>query len=710
MVKSLALFPDAGPLLRLRLPGYHLVRQVKNLRFRVATYLVSLLCILALIRINCEGFIPALPPNALEHKPGSYLQAGVHQPVKWQGFGPDVVREARKQAKPTLLVIGAPWSMAARLFDTQIFSNLEIANLINQNFVPIRIDAAQDPRWLSCLLPQSRLNSPLDPSFQIYVLDTRGRLLARIDTAVTDLRVDPNPIHDELLAARDAFADDELNNRPSDLAGEQQADLDLLRRPATAALPDFGAFDTFLGAEADPVFGGFKELLLDRPNPYAWEYLLRTGKGDLLRKTLDPFLCSPAADAVSGGFYRRALGSSRGLFSFDQIVVRNAEMTELLAEAGVLLDSEAYRNVASLNESDLLTYTRINQSFAACRATADPHGPGEGPVTQDIVESALTPAQAAWAERNLGLDSPQNPAMIPHLSTISTATDPNFMRIAQRLNFALPHKEILQASGLLDVTAKTVACLLRTARILGDEESTRKLLMIDQALGAFRFGDRVRHTVAISQPGTYLGDYLAFADAQLACYESGGDADGLRTGLAVLERAQLMFGTTASGIYQVESPADAGDLPAIAAPDLTDDLHESCSGQMIRLLFDYGRLFGNTKVGQTMVQHASESVARFVNPQIPFSCRMASFYCASASFADPQCAFAVGPDAQKLANSLFRLRPNRLVVVAKEAIRPDIAARRPGLYVVNGSVAAGPYTVEEAAKLIPARNAVALGP
>jgi hypothetical protein len=134
-------------------------------------------------------------------------------------------------------------------------------------------------------------------------------------------------------------------------------------------------------------------------------------------------------------------------------------------------------------------------------------------------------------------------------------------------------------------------------------------------------------------------------------------------------------------------------------PDLTDDIRESCTAQLIRLMFNYGRMLGSDPRGRKLVLKASESVSHFASLQ-PVSSRTAGYYCAAASFADPQCAFAVGPRAQSLADQLYRLRPNRLITAVQGSVRPDLSKRKPGLYLANGSITAGPYTVDQAAKLI----------
>ena len=676
-----------------------------NLRFRVATYLVCLLAALAFIRTHFEPWIPPLPPNALEGQPGDYLEAAVHQPIHWEPFKPEVLRTAAKQSKPTLLVIGAPWSKAARAFDTQVFPNLEIANLINQNFLPVRIDAAQEPEWLSCICPLSRLNLGIDPAFQIYVLDTRGRVLRKIDSTVNDVRIDYNDIHDQLVSARDAFADEELKNQPSEFAGFEQDDSTILRQGNAGAMPDFNFFGQTLLTEADAKFGGFKDLLIDRPNPYAWEYLLRTGQLGLVSRTLDPYLCSPQTDAVRGGFYCRPLGEGRALFSFDQVTVRDAEMTDLLAEAGAQLSNPAYTWLAATNLRTLLTQATIGGTFGACRSDEDRVASLDRSYrfSAQRISANLPPDQAQWAIKNLGIDSPENPASIPYITSLNVPEAPEASGVFEKLTLLDRRMLVPMAPGLLDANGKSIAALLRTARLLGDKESERRLLAMARHLSTFRRGDDVRHGIASAEPGTYLGDYLGFADAALASYETSGDQAQLEQGLAVLKRACTLFAGPTGGTYQLsEHPI----LPYSDVPELTDDIRESCSAQMIRLLFDYGRLTAPNPESQDLIDRTSESIARFCNAQIPVSCRMSGYYCAATSFADPQCAFTVGPEAQELADQLYRRRPNRLVAATHGPVRPDLSGRKPGIYIVNGSVVAGPYTVEQAVKLIPLRFAV----
>ena len=91
-----------------------------------------------------EIFAPA-EANSLAQAASSYLRSARHQPVQWHAWGEAAFAQAQAQDKPILLDIGAVWCHWCHVMDRESYENPEIAALINQHFVAVKVDRDERP-------------------------------------------------------------------------------------------------------------------------------------------------------------------------------------------------------------------------------------------------------------------------------------------------------------------------------------------------------------------------------------------------------------------------------------------------------------------------------------------------------------------------------------------------------------------------------------
>ena len=78
--------------------------------------------------------------NELGESSSPYLRSAARQPVHWQEWSADVFALARKLDRPILLEIGAIWCHWCHEMDRESYENPRIAALINDLFVPVKVD------------------------------------------------------------------------------------------------------------------------------------------------------------------------------------------------------------------------------------------------------------------------------------------------------------------------------------------------------------------------------------------------------------------------------------------------------------------------------------------------------------------------------------------------------------------------------------------
>ncbi len=83
--------------------------------------------------------------NRLFESESPYLRKAAHQPVKWQIYSDQVFRLAKELDRPILIDIGAVWCHWCHVMDNESYSDPAVAELINENFVPVKVDRDQMP-------------------------------------------------------------------------------------------------------------------------------------------------------------------------------------------------------------------------------------------------------------------------------------------------------------------------------------------------------------------------------------------------------------------------------------------------------------------------------------------------------------------------------------------------------------------------------------
>lgn len=85
------------------------------------------------------------PENRLKDSASPYLRSAAHQPIDWHEWNDAVFARAKSEDKPILLDIGAVWCHWCHVIDRESYENVEIAKIINEHFVPVKVDRDERP-------------------------------------------------------------------------------------------------------------------------------------------------------------------------------------------------------------------------------------------------------------------------------------------------------------------------------------------------------------------------------------------------------------------------------------------------------------------------------------------------------------------------------------------------------------------------------------
>jgi len=279
------------------------------------------------------GSTPA-DANSLAQAASSYLRSARHQPVQWHAWGEAAFAQAQSEDKPILLDIGAVWCHWCHVMDRESYENPEIASLINQNFVAIKVDRDERPDvdaryqaavsaisgqggWplTAILTPDGRpyFGGTYFPASDRYGRPGFGRVLLTMAQAWRERR-------DEALeSAGSVMAAIEQNESFSGRNGELT--LGLVDKIAASALKQF-----------DPRNGGFGSQP-KFPHPSALDLLLEVAmnrdNGEAavaFAVTLEKMASGGVYDQLAGGFHRYSVDERWVVPHFEKMLYDNTEL------------------------------------------------------------------------------------------------------------------------------------------------------------------------------------------------------------------------------------------------------------------------------------------------------------------------------------------------------------------------------------------------
>src|SRR4051812_40304271 len=107
--------------------------------FRIA------LALTLIVLAGGAGPEPKAPANRLARETSPYLLLHAHNPVDWYPWGPEALARAKAEGKPIFLSIGYSACHWCHVMEHESFENEEIARLLNEHFVSVKVDREERP-------------------------------------------------------------------------------------------------------------------------------------------------------------------------------------------------------------------------------------------------------------------------------------------------------------------------------------------------------------------------------------------------------------------------------------------------------------------------------------------------------------------------------------------------------------------------------------
>ncbi len=299
--------------------------------------------------------------NHLIHESSPYLRMHAHNPVDWYPWGQQSFELARRESKPIFLSVGYSTCHWCHVMERESFSNPEVAGIMNEHFVNIKVDREERPDvdriymtfvqattgsggWpMSVFLtpnlkpffggtywpPEESYGRPGFPTVLLRVAEAWKKDRTRIEQSATD-------VLEQIEKAVNAAAPEGTHITEATLDWTYQQ----------------------LKAGYDPVNGGFGGAP-KFPRPVVFNFLLRyyarVGDQDALQMTLHTLHAMTDGgihDHLGGGFHRYSVDAEWHVPHFEKMLYDQAQLAIAYLQAYQITHDPFYANVVR----DILGY------------------------------------------------------------------------------------------------------------------------------------------------------------------------------------------------------------------------------------------------------------------------------------------------------------------------------------------------------------------
>ena len=298
--------------------------------------------------------------NRLIHETSPYLLQHAHNPVDWYPWGEEALTRARQEDKPILLSIGYSACHWCHVMEKECFENEEIAQLMNERFISIKVDREERPDLDEVYMNAAQLMTG-GGGWPLNVFLTPTLLPFHAGTYFPPEDRSGIPGFPKILAV----VSDYYKNRKEEVrkinAQIQETLLQITsiaHSTETLELKPLAKAVEVLEGQFDPYHGGFGGAP-KFPSSLSLSFLLRYWKSSKVKKalemvevTLEKMADGGMFDHLGGGFHRYSVDERWLIPHFEKMLYDNALLARTYVEAFQATGRERYRRVAE----DILDY------------------------------------------------------------------------------------------------------------------------------------------------------------------------------------------------------------------------------------------------------------------------------------------------------------------------------------------------------------------
>jgi uncharacterized protein len=475
--------------------------------------------------------------NRLADETSPYLLQHKDNPVEWYPWGPEALERAAKEDRPILLSIGYSACHWCHVMERESFENPDTAAVMNQNFVPVKVDREERPD-VDDIYMEAVQGMTGQGGWPLTVfLDPEGVPFYGGTYFPPEPRQGLPSFRQVLEATAEAYRSQREQLRAaSERVRESLGAVGRLEGSGDPLAPELlqRAVDGLL-ASADTANGGFGAAP-KFPPASALEFLLARGERDQVTRTLDAMMFGGIYDQVGGGFARYSVDATWLVPHFEKMLYDNALLARAYLHGHQAIGEERWKRVCCETLEWVLREMRGPEGGFYSALDADSDGEegryyvwGE-PEAHEALAGAEIPAEAIervlgyWGVNAAGNFEGRNILHVPMgaraepPAELADARNALFARREQRMRPGLDDKRLCSWNALM------ISALADAGAALGRED------FIDAAAGCARFiqesmrddSGRLLRTWKDGEGrlNAYLEDHAFMVEAMLRLYEA----------------------------------------------------------------------------------------------------------------------------------------------------------------------------------------------
>ena len=526
--------------------------------------------------------------NRLVHETSPYLLLHAHNPVDWYPWGDEALELAKKENRLIFLSVGYSTCYWCHVMEREVFSNPEIAKMMNEHFINIKIDREERPDLDEIYMTATQLltqrggwpNSVfLTPDLKPFYagtyfppVDTPNRpgfptILDAVHEAWVEREAEVIESAEQISTAIEMATSrgfTALSGRTLDQSVTTAA-LDYLRTAYNATHGGFG------GAPKFPSPSNLEFLLSEyeresglQTPPTKDESLLK-----MVTRTLDMMAYGGIYDQIGGGFHRYSVDAKWLVPHFEKMLYDNAQLAKIYLKAYQLTEEPQYRRVAEEVFNFIFREMMAPEGgfYSALDAETDAEEGKYYVWTADEIEKTLDTEEASRFNAVYGVDKgtnfegknvlyvPEGTAAEDTLKDLATAREKLLAARFEREYPLLDTKIIVNWNGLMiDAFAYGYDVLGEKRYLTAASKAARFIL------DTMRKPDgELLHTYtagAVKQDA-YLDDYAFLVRGLLGLYRATGDEQWLDFARTLTDKMiQLFWDDRNGGFYYTKADAE----------------------------------------------------------------------------------------------------------------------------------------------------------
>ena len=517
--------------------------------------------------------------NRLIHETSPYLLLHAHNPVDWYPWNDEALERAKKENKLIFLSVGYSTCYWCHVMEREVFSNPEIAEMMNKDFINIKIDREERPDLDEIYMTATQLLTQRGgwPN-SVFLTPDLKPFYAGTYFPPTDMPGRPgfptilDAVH-EAWVTREAEVIESANQISETIAmATSRGFTSLTAKPLNRSIIT-AALD-YLRTTYSNAYGGFGRAP-KFPSPANLELLLseyeRASDASLLKMvthTLDMMAYGGMYDQIGGGFHRYSVDAKWLVPHFEKMLYDNAQLAKVYLRAYRLTKESRYRRIAEEIFSFIFREMTAPEGgfYSALDAETDAEEGKYYVWTADVIKKVLGKKEIGRFSNIYGVDKgpnfegknvlyvPEGTAAENTLKSVASAREKLLTARAKREYPLLDTKIIVNWNGLM------IDALAYGYEVLGEER------YLTAASKAARFIlDTLRkpdgelwhtYTAGVTKQDAYLDDYAFFVKGLLGLYQATNDEQWLNSAKTLTDTMiQLFWDNKNGGFYYTRADA-----------------------------------------------------------------------------------------------------------------------------------------------------------